>query len=169
MCRKIVLFALMLIPATAAFAQGAQKVAHVNYNEIVMAMPEITVMRDSLNKSQEAYTAEFKTIKDEYDKKYTAFLNQQDSLIQSIKVRRMQELQDFESRMAEFEKYAQSMQGQLQEYFLGIVQDKVLKAVNDVATENHYTYVLNSQVLLFSSPQSSIDATPLVKAKLGLK
>jgi outer membrane protein len=46
--------------------------------------------------------------------------------------------------------------------------EKARKAVEDVATENSYTYVFNSTegLLLYATP--SDDITDLVKAKLGI-
>jgi outer membrane protein len=171
MYKKIVLFALMLLPLT-AFAQEVQKIAHVNYGEIILAMPEYTQMQDSLKKSEAALLAELQVMRDDYNSFLQALVEQQNTLVESIKVRRQQELSEKEERIGNFQQYAQGIQGQLSQALFTPIQEKFQKAVSDVATENHYTYVLNftpeQNILLYVSPKG-IDATPLVKAKLGLK
>ena len=46
-------------------------------------------------------------------------------------------------------------------------QDKILKAIEDVAKENGYAYIFDTQVLLYS--EGGDDVSALVKKKLGIK
>ncbi|GHT12883.1 hypothetical protein FACS189426_16930 [Bacteroidia bacterium] len=167
MYKKIVLFALLMIPVT-MFAQEIQKNAHINYQEITSVMPEIAQLQDSLKSTAATLEAELTGMKDEYNTKLTDWLEKQNTLAESIKLRRQQELSDYQDRIQNFQEYAGVMLQQLQQTLAAPIQEKVMKAIKDVATENHYTYVFDSVSLLFISPQA-IDATPLVKAKLGLK
>ena len=48
------------------------------------------------------YKSEMQVMEDEYKKKYSDFVAQQDSLTENIKMRRMQELQDMEQRTQNF-------------------------------------------------------------------
>ncbi len=50
------------------------------------------------------------------------------------------------------------------------IQDKAVKAVNDVAAENGFTYIFDTAggALVYTSPESQ-DILALVKTKLGLK
>ena len=41
-------------------------------------------------------------------------------------------------------------------------------AIKAVGAEQGYTYIIDPQVLLYTGP-NAIDATPMVKTKLGLK
>jgi outer membrane protein len=171
MYKKIVLFALMLIPVT-MFAQEVQRIAHVNHSEIIQAMPEVVQLNDSLKKTNDALVAEGKLLEEEYATKLADFLEKRDSLVASISARRQQDLSEYQDRLQNFQAYATDIIDQLQAKLAAPILEKVQKAINDVATENHYTYVFNytpqQSVLLYVSPKG-IDATPLVKAKLGLK
>ncbi|MDR0836037.1 MAG: OmpH family outer membrane protein [Tannerella sp.] len=171
MYKKIVLFALMMIPVT-LFAQETQRIAYVNYQEVTSIMPEVAQLSDSLRKTNDELVAEIKGMQEEYTAKMTDFLEKRDTLAESIRIRRQQDIADYQERIQNFEGYASEVIAQLQRTLAAPIQDKVQKAINDVATENHYTYVLNytpeQNILLFVSPKG-IDATPLVKAKLGLK
>jgi outer membrane protein len=48
------------------------------------------------------------------------------------------------------------------------IQKKMQDAIKAVGDEKGYAYILNPEILLYKGA-SSIDATPFVKAKLGLK
>lgn len=167
MVRKIVLFALMSFPVL-ALAQEAQKIAYVNYVDVIMVMPEYKQMEDSLKKSENAFRSELQIITDEYTKKLSDYVAQQDSLNESIKLRRQQDLEDIRQRAANFEQYAAQKQGELQQALSTPIQEKLQKAINDVGKEQSFLYIANSQAFLYISTAAS-DATPLVKKKLGIQ
>jgi len=166
MFKKIVLFALLTLPVF-AFAQE-QKIAYVNSVDVFTAMPEYKLMQDSLNKSAAEFQAELKNMSDEYTKKLSDYVAQQDSLNESIKIRRQQEIQDLQQRAENFQQYASQKQDEMQQRLSVPIQDKFQKAVNDVGKENNFLYIINSQVILYESP-SAVDATPLIKKKLGIQ
>lgn len=157
----------MLFPV-AVFAQEVQRIAHVNYGEVVTAMPEYALMLDSLKKQEEAFIAELKILQDDWVRKSNDLTEQQDKLNESIKTRRTQDLIELQSRIQDFEQYAREQQEKLQQTLVTPILEKFQKILGEVAVENHFTYVLNISAILYSSPQS-LDATPLVRKKLGLK
>jgi len=167
MIRKFLLIALAAIPVV-TFAQEAQKIAYVNYQEVISVMPEVKAMNDSLQKAGNQYQAELKQLSDEYTKKYADYVNQQDSLNESIKQRRMGELEDLRQRAATFQETAAQKQDELQQKLAQPIQDKLQKAVSDVGKENNFLYIANAGAFLYISP-SATDATPLVKKKLGIQ
>jgi len=167
MFKKIVLFALVVFPVI-AFAQENQKIAYVNSMEVLTTMPEYKQMQDSLNKSQTEFQAELKNMSDEYTKKLSDYVNQQDSLNESIKARRQQELQDLQQRAETFQQYAAQQQDAMQQRLSTPIYDKFQKATNEVGKENNFLYIIDSQVLRYSS-SGATDATPLIKRKLGIQ
>ena len=81
-----------------------------------------------------------------------------------------EELQTLDQRSQTFQQMAeQSISDKRTELFKPI-QDKAIKAVNDVAAENGFTYIFDTAggMIVYSAPESQ-DIFPLVKAKLGLK
>lgn len=164
MFKKIVLFALLLIPA-GAFAQ--EKLAYFNSSEVVPLMKEYTQMLDSLEKTQVAIRTELKGMEEEYAKKYQAFMAEGEQLVESIRVRRLTEIRDLEERANLFQQQSQEQLENLQRSLLAPIQQKVREAIQVVGSENGFSYILDSATLLYVSP-SSTDATPLVKKKLGV-
>ena len=167
MLKRIVLFALLFV-SMGAMAQDVSKIAYFNSGEVITIMPEYLQMQDSLQKEQAAVEAEMKVLEEEYGKKYAALMAEGDTLIESIKVRRLQEIRDIEERAGNFSQQSQQQLQQLQQNLFIPIQQKVRIALEEVGVENGFAYILDAVNLLFVNP-SSTDATPLVKAKLGLK
>lgn len=164
--KKIVaLVAMMLLPL-GIYAQEI-KIAYVNTQEIITAMPEFTAMNTELQKLQLDFENEIKTMQEEYNNKYQAFVQQQDSLTENIRLRRMQEIQGISERTDQLYQVAQQTVAQKQEELFKPIQDKMMKAIQDVGTENNYTCILNTGMLLYTG-NNSINATPLVRTKLGI-
>jgi len=166
MFKKIVLIALITLPF-AAFAQEG-KIAYLNYGDVITAMPEYKQMTDSLSKSQSEFQAEFKVFTDDYTKKMSDYIAQRDSLNQSIRLRREQELQDLQQRADNFQQYAAQKQEELQQALVAPIHAKLQKIIEEVGKENNFLYIVNSQVFFFEAP-NAINATPLVKKKLGIQ
>jgi outer membrane protein len=168
MFKKIVLFALLLIPVM-GYAQE-QKIAYFKPSEVIPLMPEYTQMMDSLKKSEASLQAELQDMADEYTKKVTAFSEQQATMNESIRTLRLKEIERIKDSTETFQQQAMQIQDDLQKSLFTPIEAKIRKAVEEVGTENHYAYIINGDggTLLFTAPQSP-DATPLVKAKLGLK
>ena len=160
--KKLIIFLLMILPL-GVFAQEA-KVALVNSQEIMMAMPEITAMQETMKQMNDKYAGEMKTMEDEFQKKYT------DSMTENIKLRRTQELEDIRQRVENFTQVAQQDMNKKQQELLAPIQDKLRNAIKAVGDEKGYAYIFdNNPVIVLYTGNAAIDATPLVKAKLGLK
>lgn len=167
MFKKIVLFAILIIPVM-TFAQETQKIAYVNHDEVFTAMPEVRQASDSLTKVGESFQAELKTMSDEYEKKFTDFIEQQETLSEAIKIRRQADLNDLRERTNNFQQYAGQKIQELEQALVVPIQEKLKKAINDVGKENNFLYIADSRVLLYIST-NAVDATPLVKKKLGIQ
>lgn len=155
----------MMLPLS-IFAQES-KIAIVNTDEVIQVMPEFIDMQKQMADMEKKYQAEMKVMEEEYKKKYSDYMAQQDSLTENIKIRRMQELQDMEQRTQNFIQLSQQdFQKKQQELFTPI-QEKLKNAIKAVGDEKGYTYIINPQVVLYAG-SASVDATPFVKAKLGI-
>ena len=164
MLKKIALFALLLLPL-GAFAQ--EKIAYFNPAEIYVIMPEVKQMNDSLQKTQEYMEKEMGALQEEYVKKYQAYMNESEGLIESIKVRRLQDIQDAEERITLSRDQFQQALGQLQQALLAPIQKKINDAIQAVGAANNFLYILDMAALLYWSP-NAIDATPLIQKQLKL-
>ena len=163
--KKLIIFLLMMLPL-GVFAQ-ASKIAIVNTQEVIQAMPEFATMQKQMADMEAKYKNEMQVMQDEYNKKYSDFVAQQDSLTENIKMRRMQELQDMEQRTQNFIQISQQDFQKKQGELFTPIQDKLKNAIKAVGDEKGYTYILDPQIVLYQG-NTAVDATQFVKAKLGI-
>jgi outer membrane protein len=77
------------------------------------------------------------------------------------------ELSQMYVKLQGWQQQAQQLYQQKQQELIAPIQKKAVDAVQAVAKENGYAYVLNKEILLSSPPAD--DLLPLVKKKLGIK
>ncbi|MDL2322953.1 OmpH family outer membrane protein [Bacteroidales bacterium OttesenSCG-928-A17] len=167
MFKKIALLALLIIPVC-GFSQSSLKIGYFNYAEVLELMPETAQLRDSIQKQAAIFDEELKNMEGEYQKKYTAYMEQQDTLDESIKIRRQQEIVDMGQRAQNFQQHAQQSQESLYNSLMAGIQEKLQKAVQQVGADNGFTYIVEINSMWYVSSQVT-DATPLVKQKLGIQ
>ncbi len=165
MLKKILFVALLSLPL-GAFAQ--EKIAYITSQEVIMALPETKALQAEIEKMGQQYEAELKTMEDELSKKYQALTQSGDTLVESIRIRRLNEIQEIRQKAETFNQDAQQKIYATQQEKMAPIQQKVLDAIKAVSEENNFTYVMEKSLFHYVSPSSS-DATPLVKKKLGLQ
>jgi outer membrane protein len=159
----------------AAFLMGAKtdvnaqtKIGYVSLSEFLPSMPEFKKADTSMTDFRNALALQFEDMKKE--------LNEQDSLLSSkdtLKYTRAQlELKrktfgELYIKVQGFQQQASEQMQQKQQELLAPVQKKALEAIQTVAKENCYTYVLQKEAL-YAYPNAD-DLLPLVKRKLNLK
>lgn len=91
-------------------------------------------------------------------------------MAETIKTRRQGEIVDMEKRISTFQQTANEELQRKQMELISALREKILKATNEVGTENNYTYIfdVSSQSIAYRSPKAT-DVTSLVKKKLGIK
>jgi outer membrane protein len=164
------LFALLFLALPLGLFAQEMKIAHVDVQSIFSVMPEVPGIEKQLAALNEQYQKDMQTMQDEYQKKYSDYIAQKDSLTENIQLRRMQEIQDIEQRMQNFVPIAQEDMQKKRQELVTPVQDKILAAIKAVGDEKGYTYIMSMETALFLyTGSNAIDATPFVKEKLGLK
>ena len=98
-------------------------------------MPEFATMQKQMADMEAKYKNEMQVMQDEYNKKYSDFVAQQDSLTENIKMRRMQELQDMEQRTQNFIQISQQDFQKKQGELFTPIQDKLKNAIKAVGDE----------------------------------
>jgi outer membrane protein len=164
--KKLIVCLLLLLPLS-IFAQET-KIAYVNTQDVIEAMPEFAEMRKKLQATEAEYSKELQVMQEEYQKKYSDFIAKQDSLTENIKMRRMQELEDLQQRSQTFVQQSQQDYQKMQSDLFAPIQEKLKKAIESVGAEKGYVYILDPQVIFYTG-NGSVDATQFVKTKLGIK
>lgn len=163
----LTLIALVALPL-AVFAQE-QKIAIVDVNSILMQMPETKAMQTELDNLLKKYEDTHVAMQEEFQRKYEAYAAERDTLLETIRTRREQEIQDLAKRIEDLQKVAQQDYQKKQVELITPIQKKVQDAVSAVGNENGYTYIVDASTVIFMNNSTAIDATPKVRAKLGIK
>ncbi len=169
--KKVLLTGLMvaLVSTGSIFAQ-AQKIGHINMQELVTAMPESDSAQVKLKKAANELDNTYQQLQDEFKKKYDDYNKNASTFSDLVRNTKETELQDMSQRMQTFQQNAQQDLQTQQQKLMKPILDKANKAISDVARENKFTYVLDStQGIILYMGTDAIDLMPLVKKKLGLK
>ncbi|HLY71432.1 MAG TPA: OmpH family outer membrane protein [Puia sp.] len=168
--KKIVsVIAVAFVAVLATNQVNAQtKIGYVNLGELISVMPESKKADTAFNDFRNSLQQQLLEYQNEY---YEA-----DSVLKSrdtVKFTKPQlevkkrNLLDLQIKLQGFNEQAQQQMQQKQQDLLAPIQKKAVDAVQTVAKENGYTYILSKEVL-YASPAAD-DITPLVRKKLGIK
>ena len=163
----LIVFATVMCAST---LDAQNSVAYVNTLDIINSLPDKTSATERLTTLSENYKQELQIMQNEYNKKYSDFITYQETLAESIKLRRMQELTDLENRIQNFTNLAQKDIEEHEDQLLEPIRAKVNEAIEAVGIEQNFTviYDLDNPGILFVTP-SAVDANQMVKSKLGIR
>ena len=162
--KKMIIMLALALPMLAS----AQKIGHVNSQEIMTLMPETKKMSEKLDSLQTSYENQLANMQEEFNKKLTEFQQQQTTMTAGVKEFRQQELAEMEQRMQMFYQTIQKDLQAKQVEYLQPVQAKLLEAINKVGKAQGCTYVMDKASMLYIAPDA-LDLTSAVRAELGIK
>ena len=117
--KKILIAILMMAPMSLM----AQKFAHFNSADIIPNMKEYTDAQAEIQKMAEQYDADLKLMQDELQKKSDEYQKEQANLLDNVKQRREQELQDLYQRMQQSYQDNQTALQKAQQDKLGVIEE----------------------------------------------
>jgi outer membrane protein len=165
---KVALVAVGMIFA-GNFANAQTKIGHINFNAVIDAMPETKTVSAQIQAYQKTFIDVLTNMNNEYTTKGTEFQKTQASMTDAVRSQKGAELQDMQKRMSDYQTDAQQKVEAKKNELGKPLFDKATAAVQAVAKEKGYAYVLDSsQVSLLVSPDAD-DLMAAVKLKLGLK
>ena len=156
--------------AMLAITASAQKFGNINMSEVFEAMPEKAQVQKDMEALQAKYETELSKMGDEYQKKVSDYLAEQEGLEKNIAEARAQEIDQLQQRIQNFrEMAAKDLQTQQQNKVAPIIE-KINKAIQAVGEKEGFTYIfdLSQGNILYASPSQCIDVLPVVKKELGL-
>lgn len=168
MIKKFLLGLLMALPLC-AMAQ-APKFGVVDVEAILPNMAEFSEAQTKLAAASKTYEDEYAKINEELQKKYAEYqeLDKDPSTLNSIKERRMQDIQELDKKAQQFAQTAQQDLQRQQAQLMQPIQEKMMGAIKAVGAENGFTMIFPEGAAAYTSTDV-IDVTPMVKTKLGVK
>jgi len=163
--KKALIIALLLAP----MSMMAQKFGHFNSSELVQLLPEWTTAQTELQTLAKQYDDDLKRMQDELQKKADEFQKEQANLLENVRARREQELNDLYQRVMQSRDDNQQAFQKAQAEKMQPIQEKIMKAIENVAKAGGYVYIMEKGVgqPIYISDTLSKDVTADVKAELN--
>ena len=162
--KSILIIAVITLGFTSVQAQS--KVAHINTEALVALMPATKTLQAKLEKLGKTYDDEMKTKEAELKAKFEKYNSEFESQTEATNAQRTKEVQMDAQKIEQFKAEAmRDLQKQEQEGLKPILES-AQAAINAIATEQGYDYVLNVATLVVANGK---DLLPDVKAKLGIQ
>jgi outer membrane protein len=167
------LVALLFATTFVTKAQTAFKIGYTNVDVVLLEMPESKQIESELKIKQTQYEKLIQEKVKTYEEKVKEYQQNEKNFSDVIKADKVKSIQNLEGEIQEFQKNAQGEMQKKQGELLQPVLNKIQDAINAVAKENAYSYILNTAadavstpLLLFADEQYNI--TELVFKKLNI-
>lgn len=165
---KVALIALCVV-FVGNFAKAQSKIGYVNASQLLEMLPEMKTLQTQMQTYQKTFSDQLTTMQTEFQTKGEAYQKNQATMTDAARTAAQTELQDLQQRITAYHDNAQKQIEQKSNELLKPLTDKVKSAIQAVATQKGYSYVLDSgQIDLIVAPPAD-DLTTAVKAKLGLQ
>lgn len=165
--RTLLAIAVLFLGAS-SFVNAQSKVAHINTQQLISAMPAMKAAKVEFDKLQESLGADIQASVTEYRNKVTQYSNEAASKTPAENEARKKELAELEGRIREAEVAAQKTAEQKYVDLTKPIQEQALAAIQKVAKAQGFDYVIDATQgggLLFAEGKDLIDD---VKKELGI-
>ncbi|MDD3636325.1 MAG: OmpH family outer membrane protein [Bacteroidales bacterium] len=161
----------VVLVGLAGFGQAQTlKIGYVDSNELMGMMPERDTIENKLRQFEQQLENELRAMATEYQTKLTDYQNNLATMSNLIRQSKEKELTDLQTRIQDFQQNADLDYSEHRNELLTPLIDKVKKAIEDVGTENGYTYIIDSATgVLLHIGSGADNVTAKVKTKLGIK
>ena len=147
----------------------AQKVAHINTEQLISSLPETKALNEELQKLTKTYADDIKAADDLLKAKYERFTAESAAQTDEENQKRMLEVQADQEKIRQMQIAAREELQKKEVEKLNPILEKAMQAINDVAKEKGIVYVFDSApgkgLIVFDKGEDIIKD---VQVKLGM-
>ena len=162
---KSLLFAAALFIGATSFMTAQNKIAHIDTQELVQAMPGYKTAQAEIKKLGETYQAQIQDSFKELDNKLKQYNAEAESQTEETNLERMKEVEDMKQSIGQFQQNAQQDLQKKEFDLLKPLTEEAKAAIEKVAAAQGYEYVLEAGSLIVKKGK---DLLADVKAELGI-
>jgi outer membrane protein len=170
--KRSVWLVICLTLAAMSIAAGQAKVAFVSTDAIMKQLPDAQDAQKQLDQLVVDWQGELNKLQQEWQKKFDDYEKRKLIMTEQRRIDAEKELRELDQKIADYRNKRFSQNGDLyvkQNELMKPVQDRVFKAIQDVAVEEGYDYVFDkSGEILLMYANKKYDLTPKVLAKLSV-
>lgn len=167
--QRVILVALVLLLASVAFPQA--KIGWINSRTIMDKLPEAQEAQRQLDALVTEWQNELAKMQNEWQKKFAEYDKKKLILTDQMKSDNERELQDLDRKISEYRNRKFGQNGELfqkQNELMKPVQDKIYKAIQDVAKDESYDYIIDKSgeiLLMYTNEKFDVTLAVLEKIK----
>ncbi len=143
---KTILLATALCIGSISFSQAQSKVAHINTQELIAAMPAMKAAQQELQALQKTYETDYQASVTEFQTKMKQYESEATSKTQEENAKRMQEIQTMQQNIQQFQADAAQNLEKKRIDLLQPITEKAKAAILKVGRAQGFDYVLDSGV-----------------------
>jgi len=168
--KSLLRISMCLALAIPSLAMSQVKIAYVTTDAIMKQLPDAQDAQKQLDQFVVDWQGELNKLQADWQKKLDDYDKRKLIMTEQRRADAEKELRDLEGKVAEYRNKKFGQNGDLflkQNELMKPVQDRVFKAIQDVALEEGYDYVFDKSgeiLLMYANPK--FDLTPKVLAKL---
>ncbi|WP_027125715.1 OmpH family outer membrane protein [Gelidibacter mesophilus] len=141
---KTLLFAGLLFIGATSISNAQSKIAHINTQELIKAMPAMKSAQAELEKLQKTYETEIQTMATELQNKMKQYQAEVESKTDEENAKRSQEVQGMQQSIREYQTTAQQDLQKKEFDLLKPITDKAEASIKKVSKAQGFNYVLDS-------------------------
>lgn len=164
--KLLLLAAVLFIGATSVNAQS--KVAHIDTQALVEAMPEMKAAQSQLEKLQKTYDTEIKSMMKEWETKVQQYDAESQSQTEEVNLKRVEEVQGMQKNIGDYRNQALQDLQKKEVDLLQPILDKARMAIQKVARAQGIQYVLDSATGNGVILADGTDLLSSVKSEMGI-
>ena len=176
---KIKLFLVSALAVLASFGVNAQtnvKIGWTNIDHILQSLPDAKTIQEALTTERAQYEKLFNEKYADYQKMMEDYQKNVASMSEIIRKDKEKSIQNKQAELQELQQNSEQALQAKQQELLAPVMDKIQNAIDAVAKEKGYTYILNSDagygttpVLLVAPDEDNISDAVLLKLGVDVK
>ena len=155
-----------------SLTMGQAKIGFVSTDAIMKQLPDAQDAQKQLDQIVVDWQAELNKMQQDWQKKYDDYEKRKLIMTEQRRADAEKEMRDLDSKVADYRNKRFGQNGDLfvkQNELMKPVQDRVFKAIQDVAVEEGYDYVFDkSGEILLMYANTKYDLTPKVLTKLNV-
>lgn len=162
---KTLLFTVVLFIGATSFTAAQSKIAHINKQELIKAMPAYAKAQGEIEQMGKTYEAQVQDSFKELEKKLKQYTAEEPTQTQEENQRRMVEVEEIKQSLSQFQQQAQKNLQEKEFNLLKPIVETADNAIKAVAKAQGFQYVVDSAMLIVSDGK---DLMADVKKQLGM-
>lgn len=162
---KTLLFAAVFFIGATSFTNAQSKIAHINTQELIKAMPEYKAAQAEIEKLGKTYEADIQGSLKELDTKLKQYNAEADAQTEETNMKRMEEVEGMKQSLSQYQQQAQKDLQEKEFNLLKPITEKAKQAIQKVAKAQGFEYVLDAQTLIVADGKNLMAD---VKAEMGI-